>query len=844
MCKIFIIKTLPHLHSLFFPTTDDFAYLSELSKEGISWLNSLKLFDKSFINYHEFLKSIVDLNFIKIDKVSTPGEYQIKGDVVSIWTYGYDHPIRISFFGSEVESMYLYDEVFGRKIEDISYFYISQINKSFDFTSCHIRHNCSSIKQNKLQKIAFTKTFNGIFSLLDIPFESVSDEFRDSFNKNNVVSNLEQYDFLQTDFNFPQLFFGQYDLFAKELHRLDFLGYKIFLSQDLINNEDIKKLVNKIPINKKLQLDLNFSLQIPQNLNAGFTSSDLKIAYFTDRELHGTIYLSRSERFTKTSSNIEKLLRQFEGNIKMGDYVVHEDYGIAIYKGLQQEQIDGNNYEFLELEFDRSDLLFVPINQIQKITKYIGPDGMVKLSKLGGRVWQNLKKKVINSTGVVAKQLLEHYARLSITKTDPLDINDSEDYENFVKEFPFKPTEDQLIATSEIIQDLSKDTPMNRLLVGDVGFGKTEVIMRACFKVTEQGGQVLVISPTTILTQQHYEVFSKRFKNFPISVDFVSRFKSHPVNKMIIDKFNAGKIDILIGTHILLSNNIKPPRLKFVVVDEEQRFGVKQKEKLRQLNYSAHMLLVSATPIPRTLGMALSSIQNLSIISTPPMDRKSVKTQIIKNDWQKIIDSIKFEVERGGQVFFLHNQVNTIDAIRLKLQNLLPNYKFTIAHGQMNTDDLDKAIAEFYNKKFDVLISTTIIENGVDMPNVNTIIINNAENFGLSQLYQLRGRVGRSDKQAYCYLVYRGENVEKQKDVNNQKSSKKLALQRLQAIVENQELGASFKIASRDLEIRGAGNLLGDQQSGFMASVGYALYLQLLAQKVEEIKNQKLQARI
>lgn len=885
MAKIRFIKTLPHLHNLFLSKTDDVAYLSNFSFQGLQWLNSLELFTKN-IKFIQILDSLIQFGFEKVEKVSSPAEFSQRGDIVSLWPVGYAHPIRISFFGENTEEIYFYDEIFGRKIEIIDRFYIGRVSKEMIHLDCNIlflsnTHKIGKTIDNNISRIIFLKSFQGLFSILQISADDViSASEKGFFDKVNELFELGDFEFLNTDFTFPQLFFGQEELFQREIKRLRVSGYKVFLSQDLESSLTtlppfLQNRESTLVFNSQLQ-DTNIIGHIPKTLTAGFVSENLKLAYFTDRELNGTIYLGRAERVKKNSNNIEKLLKQFEGNIKVGDFVVHEDYGVSIFKGLKQESVDGEMLEYIELEFERSDQLFVPILQVEKITKFIGPEGgRIKLSKLGGVSWQNIKRKITKSTGILAKNLLEHYAKLAVSETQPLETSDSEDYEKFTSEFTYKPTADQLTSTNEIIADLAKPTPMNRLLVGDVGFGKTEVIMRACFKVVENGGQVLMLSPTTILTQQHFEVFSKRFQNFPISIGFVSRFKSAKENSAEIERFNEGKIDILIGTHRLLSNDVIPRRLKLVVVDEEQRFGVKQKEKLRQLNYSAHMLSVSATPIPRTLGMALSALQDLSVISTPPYERKPVKTEIIKDNWNKVIEAIQFEVDRGGQVFFLHNEVHSIKAIYEKLKAFLPDFRFVIAHGQMSNNELDRSVAEFYNKKYDILIATTIIENGLDMPNVNTIIIHNAHKFGIAQLYQLRGRVGRSDRQAFCYLMYRGADFKKNdlpsemsiqkfkqikkrsnlnlqlsesiiasdqmltKSVSSQQVSEKSYLQRLQAIVENQDLGAGFRVASRDLEIRGAGNLLGEQQSGFISTVGYALYLQLLGQEVEKLKRKE-----
>jgi len=507
-------------------------------------------------------------------------------------------------------------------------------------------------------------------------------------------------------------------------------------------------------------------------------------------------------------------------------------------------------FDYLLLKYDKEDELYVPIHQIDKITRYIGPENIEpKLTRLGKTSWEVLKRKVKKSTQLLARELVEHYAKRELAKAKAIRSEDSEDYIEFANQFEFKETEDQIRAVNEIVNDLSKTIPMNRLLVGDVGFGKTEVMMRAAFKIAEIGGQIAILAPTTILAAQHFKVLKKRFENFPIEIGLLSRFNTTSKNKEIVKSLNENQIDIVIGTHRLLSNDVKFKKLQLLIVDEEQRFGVKQKEKIKKLNYGTHVLSVSATPIPRTFGRALSSIQDLSIITTPPVGRKSIITEIIKDNWNKVTKAIADEVSRGGQVYFLHNEVRTIQTIMKKLQLLLPGIKFITAHGQLSSKELERIMNAFFLQKYDVLICTTIIENGLDIKNVNTMVVNKANKFGLSQLYQLRGRIGRGMKQAYCYFLYEGKSFEQEKlDLNpDPKSSdylikKKLKpkkyLERLQTLVDNQELGAGFKVASKDLEIRGAGNLLGGEQSGHITSIGYALYINILAQEVEKRKGE------
>ena len=810
MPKTKLIKTLPHLHPLFFnkeALTISADYYSFTAK---SYLSSVRALHSKEIKFNEILKYLEQYNFEKVQKNLEKLQYSLRGDVLTAWFAGYDTPIRMEFFGNDLEKIYSVDEIYSKKLKDINVIVLAQIESKDDINTIHIT-TPEQVDLENVEKLIFT----------------------------NSLQNIEesQYEIIQTDFQFPQLFYSRLDLFSKEIERLQNQGYKIFI-----------KTENEESLSRDLQIYLDLPKEIPLlknikniELQAGFTSEKEKLAVFTDRELFGTIFLTRPERLKKSTTNIQRLLQQFEGNIEMGDYVVHEDYGIGIYSGLTQEMIDGQMYEYLLLKYDKEDELYVPINQIEKITKYIGNEGVEpRLTRLGGVSWENVKNKIKASTRLLARELIEHFAKREISKAKPITGNDSKDYMKFLDEFKHVETDDQIRAINEIVADMEKPVPMDRLLVGDVGFGKTEVFMRAAFKAVEHGGQVAVLAPTTVLTSQHDEVFKERFKSFPIRIESISRFNTSSENKKIIEAANEGKVDILIGTHRLLSSDVKFKNLQLVIVDEEQRFGVKQKEKIKQLNYEAHVLAVSATPIPRTLSMALSTIQEISIITTPPKGRKSISTEIVKDDWNRIAKSIQFEVERGGQVFFLHNKIQNMGFIEDKLGQLVPGLRIVSAHGQMNADKLDKIMDDFYHNKFDVLISTTIIENGLDLPNVNTIVVNNAHRFGLSQLYQLRGRVGRSDRQSYCYLLYQGQDLKalEQEDTQSTKRKRnKKYLERLNSLVENQDLGSGFRIASKDLEIRGAGNLLGEQQSGHIAAIGYALYVELLAQEVEKIRD-------
>ncbi len=852
--KVTIIKTLPHLAEFFGASSDLIISSPYFSQEVFNYIDSAEEIPISpdyaeassgkIIKYQELLQYIADYKYKRVEEVTERLEYSLKGDVLTMWPVGYKNPIRLEFFGDNVEKAYVIDYTFKKKINEISTLilgYAPLADKS-DVENISIQDRNSKSEDRKHAESS---------NLL-----AQSTQLKKVIYTHSAISGLSNVEILNTDFVLPQLFYSNNELFDSEVERLKKGGYQVVINSE---SYDKKSRTFSIPDASNYWIKSFFENVTKKLPAAGFESKWFKISYFTDREIFGTIFLTRPERTKKFNGNIQKLLRQFEGNIEIGDYVVHEDYGIALYNGLKQEKVGDLEMEYLFLQYDGGDELLVPISQIEKITKFIGQEGSPpRLSKMGRRNWSEVKEKVKKSTGLLARELVEHFAKRELSKATPIPSEESDLFNKFVSEFKFTETEDQLRSTSEIIADLEKDVPMNRLLVGDVGFGKTEVMMRACFKVVESGGQVAVLAPTTVLTAQHFEVFKDRFKSFPIKIGFLSRFNTPQQNNKTIDELNAGKLDIVVGTHRILSSDVKFKNLQLVVVDEEQKFGVKQKEKIKQLNYGVHVLSVSATPIPRTLGMALSSIQDISIITTPPYERKSVITELVKDESiNKITQAIMKEIDRGGQVFIIHNVVQTIQTLYQKFNSLLPGVKFTFAHGQMAPNELDRIMTEFYEKKHDVLIATTIIENGLDLPNVNTIVINQAQNFGLAQLYQLRGRVGRSAKQGYCYLIYKGKDLNAQndqslwgdqldeEDMNKDefkakssklKAKKKSYVSRLESLIDNQDLGAGFRIASRDLEIRGAGNILGEQQSGHIASIGYALYMEILAEEVEKLK--------
>ncbi len=508
-------------------------------------------------------------------------------------------------------------------------------------------------------------------------------------------------------------------------------------------------------------------------------------------------------------------------DLRGGDIVVHEDHGLARFAGFDTKTVAGITRDYLELEYAGSDKVFLPVDQLAKITRYVGAGGdHPPLSKLGGKAWDAMKSRARHAAQELAGELLNLYAERK-RRAGHAFGPDSEWLHEFEERFPWQETADQREAIEAVKADMERDQPMDRLICGDVGFGKTEVALRAAFKAAEDGKQVLVLAPTTILAQQHHGTFSERLKDYPFTIDVVSRFRSAADQRAVVSRFNAGEIDILVGTHRVLGRDMRPKNLGLLVIDEEQRFGVKQKELLRQLKLKVDVIAMSATPIPRTLQMSLAGMRDISVIETPPEGRRPVKTYVGEYDEQLVRQALEREKARGGQAFFLHNRVETIDEVAERLRGLCPQLSFEVAHGQLGEHELEERMLRFLRGDADVLVATSIIESGIDIPQANTLIVERSDLFGLAQLYQIRGRVGRSRERAYAYLLYPSHAALTEE-----------AMKRLSALSDYTELGAGFKIAMRDLEIRGAGNLLGDEQSGHVAALGFELYLSMLDEAV------------
>ncbi|WCL51356.1 transcription-repair coupling factor [Leptospira sp. GIMC2001] len=600
--------------------------------------------------------------------------------------------------------------------------------------------------------------------------------------------------------------------------------------ESLFSTHGIKRLNPGNEEPKLISIEDNNSsrfLLVLSELGRGFELPDDKLIVFTENDIFGRKY-KRKTRYKKAPSRaIESFL-----DLKEGDYVVHINHGVGRFKTIERVTADGKQRDYIKLEYSGSASLFVPLDQISLVQRYVGGTEHPRLDSLGKNNWKKTKERVRESIEKLAEDLVRMYANRLKYKgyAFPPDTIWQEEFE---ADFEYEETPDQLSAIEAVKSDLENTKPMDRLVCGDVGYGKTEVAIRAAFKVIMAGKQVLLMSPTTILSLQHFNTFSERYASYPIKVGYISRFKTASEIKKSLEDFSKGELDILIGTHAVLSSRMKPKNLGLLIIDEEQKFGVNHKETIKKFKHMVDVLTLTATPIPRTLHMALTGIRDLSIISTPPKNRQTVETYVMEESEEVLIKAIRREIERGGQVFYLYNRVESIESEAKYLTDLLPELSVGILHGQMDDDSIEEILMDFYNKNYDILVTTTIIESGIDMPNVNTLIIKRADTFGLSQLYQIRGRVGRSDKKAYAYLFHPPGRV-----------MTEVAEKRLNTIYEYQELGSGFKVAMRDLEIRGAGNLLGSEQSGDIIEVGFDLYVKMLDEAIARVKGEEIEVEI
>ncbi|HOT63074.1 MAG TPA: transcription-repair coupling factor, partial [Treponemataceae bacterium] len=609
----------------------------------------------------------------------------------------------------------------------------------------------------------------------------------------------------------PRSFFGNIVYLKEELANLLKDGWKVCVFAESENQA--------LRVGEILK-DLAVSI-IPLNLSSGFAIPALKLMVIQENEIFGRRrHVPKSVKHAK-SSVIDTFVE-----LNPGDYVVHVNYGIGRFKGIERVRALGNERDYIKLEYADEETCFIPIEQVNLVQRYIGNEGEnPRLDRLGSKSWENRKNKVKKSVEDIAQRLIDLYSRRKAARGFAFP-KDGEWQTAFEAAFPYEETDDQLTCIAEVKADMEKPVPMDRLVCGDVGYGKTEVAMRAAFKAVMGGKQVAFLAPTTILAEQHYDTLCERFERFPVRIAQLSRFVPPAEQRKALDRVAKGEVDILVGTHRIIQKDVRFKDLGLIVIDEEQRFGVKDKERLKELKASVDSLAMSATPIPRTLHMSLLKIRDMSLLTTPPQNRRPIETVIAEFNGDRVAAAIRREVERGGQVFYLHNRVESLEETRLFVEKLVPEMLVDTAHGQMSSAELEDIFRRFKMGGFHVLIATTIVENGIDIPNVNTIVIDRADMYGVSQLYQLRGRVGRSDRKAYAYLLY-----------PEGRAISEIAMKRLQVISDFTELGSGFKIAMKDMEIRGAGNLLGREQSGDIYSVGFDLYLRLLESAIQRLED-------
>ena len=773
---------------------------------------------------------LVDSGFEHVEQVDQQGEFATRGGIADIFPTGAGQALRVEFFGDEISSLRLFDLDTQRSTDEI---------ESYDISAIAVGREIDPARTDNFLSYLPAETIICMYEpgeLADLAGE-LHQRITDSLGGDALGSTFEPDTIFAAmgDFAVVEMytFAGgkktTIDLGVRSLERLTVNTHEALREltelseaaevwvycENPTEQQRFKDLI--ITHHPKLAAKVNLSLG---HVNSGFYWPDQRLVAVGHHELYRRYAKVRRISRARAGRPIESLL-----DLSDGDYVVHVAHGIAKFDGLCSLESDGRTQEDLSLKFSDNATLHVPANQIDLVQKYIGArQRHPTLSTLGGGNWARTKSRVAEAVKDMAAEMLRIQAmRQSLPSiTYPLETDLQR---QFVDEFLYTETEDQLSASRDINEDMATDQPMDRLLCGDVGFGKTEMAMRAAFKVAEAGRQVAVLVPTTVLASQHYRTFSERFADYPINIDVLSRFRTAKQQADVIKRLSLGQVDILIGTHRILSKDVRFGDLGWVIIDEEQRFGVDHKEGLKKMRATVEVLTMTATPIPRTLHMALLGLRDISSLTTPPMDRRSIHTEVCHYDTELIRKAIYRELSRGGQVFFVHNRVGSIRLIADTLGKLVPQAKLAIGHGQMPEGELEKTMLSFVRGDIDVLVCTTIIESGLDIPTANTIIINNADRFGLSELHQLRGRVGRYKHRAYCYLL-----LPQDRPVSH------IAAKRLKAIEEFSDLGAGFQIAMRDLEIRGAGNILGRRQSGHIATVGYELYCQLLEQAVSHLQ--------
>ena len=796
----------------------------------------IKIKTGDLISLESFNEKLFDLEFNREDFVIEPGDFSVRGGIVDVFSFSNNKPFRIEFFGDEIESIRTFDietQVSNNTLKSIEILGDLE-NKEIDYE----RENIFNFIDN--DSLIITENIDLLKNSLSNSFEKATSKSNDKteldklfYSGKSLVQDLSKLSVVElnkigsnsihTQFNIsPQPAFNKkFKLLIENISHYHNKEYsvKIFCS----NKIQIKRFKDIFELNK---IDFDPVL-VEKAIFKGFIDHDQKEVCYSDHEIFERYhkFKIKSGFETKKRVNLNELKQ-----LEIGDYVTHIDHGVGVFGGLKKIDVNGKIQEAIKLTYGERDTLYVSIHLIHKICKYNGKDGTKpKIYKLGSGAWKKIKLKAKKRVKEVAFNLIEAYAKRKLKKGFQYGIDSSMQHE-LEASFIYEDTPDQIKSTIDIKKDMESLQPMDRLICGDVGFGKTEIAIRAAFKAIDNNKQVAVLVPTTVLAFQHFKTFSKRLKDFPVTVDYLNRFRTNKEKNLIIEELKDGKIDIIIGTHQLVNNKINFKNLGLLIVDEEQKFGVSVKEKIRSLKENIDVLTLTATPIPRTLQYSLMSARDLSIINSPPQNRFPIESSVISFNEDIIKDAVNFEINRGGQVFFVHNRIENIQEIRALISRLVPSADIAIVHGRLEGKKLEKTMLDFIDGKYDVLVSTTIIESGLDVPNANTIFINNSQNFGLSDLHQMRGRVGRSNKKAFCYFI-----------TAPLLSMTKEARKRIEAIEQHTELGSGFHIAMKDLEIRGAGDLLGAEQSGFINDIGFETYQKILREAVEELKNKEFE---
>ena len=785
-------------------------------------------------------ETLFEYQFKRVDFVTEPGEFSVRGGILDVFSFSHDEPYRLEFFGDEVESIRTFDvetQLSNEQVKKISVMPNVE-NKALEekrdtFLKYIANNTLIFIKNRSL----FYDRIDKNFAKAEEAFSNLSSEIKHAspselFCKGDLLKKeLEAFQTLDlgepegvaidTLVQFKQQpqpsFNKQFDLLIENLNDNHKAGYKNYIT--CVSEQQAKRFYD---IFEDAQTDVAQYETVVLSLYQGFIDDDLKIAVYTDHQI-----FKRYHKFSLKNGYAKKqaiTLKELT-NLKVGDYVTHIDHGIGKFGGLQKIEVEGKPQEAIKLIYGERDILYLSIHSLHKITKFNGKDGKIpQIYKLGSQAWKKLKAKTKSRVKHIAFNLIKLYAKRRMQKGFAFGPDTHMQHE-LEASFIYEDTPDQSTATQAVKQDMESERPMDRLVCGDVGFGKTEVAIRAAFKAVDNGKQVAILVPTTILAFQHAKTFRERLKDFPVRIEYLNRFRTAKQKREVLEGMANGAVDIVIGTHQLTSKNVKFKDLGLLVIDEEQKFGVAVKDKLKTISETVDTLTLTATPIPRTLQFSLMAARDLSTINTPPPNRYPIDSQVVRFSEEVIRDAVSYEIQRGGQVFFIHNRIENIKEVAGLIQRLVPDAKVAVGHGQMEGKKLEELMLSFMNGEFDVLVSTTIVESGLDVPNANTIFINNANNFGLSDLHQMRGRVGRSNKKAFCYFItppYSAMTDDARK--------------RIQALEQFSVLGSGFNIAMKDLEIRGAGDLLGGEQSGFINEIGFDTYQKILNEAIEELK--------